>query len=81
MPVKYSETQLLDFYERVSGRNLPAGCVVFGMDPTHNALRLVLRRVDPEAVSFFQRQIPSDALRLEIEPRAGRAVAMNAESL
>lgn len=43
VPVKYSETQLLDFYERFSDRELPAGCVVFGMDPMHNSIRLVLR--------------------------------------
>jgi hypothetical protein len=77
--VKYSETQLLDFYERVPDRELPAGCVSFGMDAMHNAMRLVLRRVDDEALSFFRQRIPSDALRIEIEPRAGHAVALNVD--
>jgi hypothetical protein len=73
--VKYSEAQLLDFYERCSGHDLPSSCASFGMDAMHNALRLTLRTVDDEALLFFRERIPADALWVEIEPRAPRAFA------
>jgi hypothetical protein len=73
--VKYSEAQLLAFYERCSDRALPRSCASFGMDAMHNALRLTLRNVDEEALSFFRERVPADALWIEIEPRAPRAFA------
>jgi hypothetical protein len=72
---KYSEAQLLAFYERCSDRDLPTSCASFGMDAMHNALRLTLRYVDDEALSFFRERVPADALWVEIEPRAPRAFA------
>jgi hypothetical protein len=75
VPVKYSTAQLLDYYERLGGRDLPEGCVIFGIDATHNAFRLVLPRVDEDIVSYFHAQVPSEALWVEVEPRAGRAFA------
>jgi hypothetical protein len=75
VPVKYSMAQLLDYYERLAGLELPEGCAGFGMDATHNALRLVLRRVDEDIVSYLHEHVPPDALWVEIEPRAGHAVA------
>jgi hypothetical protein len=75
VPVKYSMAQLLDNYDRLAGRDLPEGSVSWGVDPTHNALRFVLRRVDEDIVSYLHEHVPPDALWVEIEPRAGHAVA------
>jgi hypothetical protein len=75
VPVKYSMAQLIDYCERLAGRDLPEGCVSLAMDATHNALRLVLRRVDENIVSYFHEHVPPDALWVEIQPRAGRAFA------
>jgi hypothetical protein len=69
--VKYSYPQLVDIYERMSGEELPSSCTQFGMDAAHNALTARLRAVDNEAVSFFEARVPPDALRIEIDPRAG----------
>ena len=64
--VKYSETQLLDFYERVPDRELPAGCVSFGMDAMHNAMRLVLRRVDDEPCRSVPPELADPVGALEV---------------
>jgi hypothetical protein len=69
--VKYSYRQLVDIYERMSREELPSSCTQFGMDAEHNALTARLRTIDDEAVSFFEVRVPPDALRIEIEPRAG----------
>jgi hypothetical protein len=71
VPVKYSYRQLVDIYERMSRVQLPSSCTQFGMDAEHNALTARLRTLDSEAVSFFEARVPPDALRIEIEPRAG----------
>jgi hypothetical protein len=73
--VKYSMAHLLGYYERLAGRDLLEGSVSWGVDPTHNALRFVLRRVDEDIVSYLHEHVPPDALWVEIEPRAGHAVA------
>ena len=69
--VKYSYRQLVDIYEGMSGEELPSSCTQFGIDAAHNALTARLRTVDSEAVSFFEARVPPDALRIEIELRAG----------
>jgi hypothetical protein len=76
VPVRYSHAQLMSFYERCTGSGLSSSVVSFGMDSMHNALCVRLRRLDPDALSFFRERIPEDALWIEIEPRAPHALAM-----
>lgn len=74
-PVKYSENNLLAFYDPCSVEYLATSFVSLGMDAMRNALRLTLRDVDTEALAFFKERVPADALWVEIAPRAPRAFA------
>jgi hypothetical protein len=76
IPVEFSYADLLGFDESISGSLRASNLFVsFGMDSVHNALCLRLRALDEEAIAYFRARIPTGALRIEIEPRAGHAVA------
>jgi hypothetical protein len=77
IPVKYSFEDLLGFYRGVDmGADGSSDALVsFGMDAPHNALCLTLRRLDDSAIENVRAQLPADALRIEVHPRAGHAFA------
>jgi hypothetical protein len=75
--VRYSYAELLTFYERLAGEDLPGdACVSYGFDAETNALVFTLRRLDDEVVSHVHERVPSDAVRITVEPRAPHGVAM-----
>jgi hypothetical protein len=75
--VRYSHAELLTFYERLAGEDLPGdACVSYGFDAETNALVFTLRRLDDEIVSPVQERVPAGAVRITVEPRAPHAVAM-----
>jgi hypothetical protein len=65
----YSFEQLRAFIHAVS-KDPPAGGVMgsVGVDPQHNAIRVSLRRVDPDAIAHVTSVVPSSAVRIEIDP-------------
>jgi hypothetical protein len=65
---KYSFEQLRAFSRAVS-KDPPAGGVMgsVGVDPEHNAIRVSLRRVDPDAIAHVTSVVPSSAVRIEID--------------
>lgn len=75
--VSYSHAELLTFYDRLAGEDLPGdACVSYGFDAAANALVFTLRRLDDELVSHVQERLPADAVRIIVEPRAPHAFAM-----
>lgn len=75
--VRYSYAELLTFYERLAGEDLPGdACVSYGFDAATNALVFTLRRLDDEVVSHVHERVPADAVRITVEPRAPRAIAI-----
>jgi hypothetical protein len=75
--VRYSYAELLTFYERLAGENLPGdACVSYGFDAATNALVFTLRRLDDEVLSHVHERVPADAVRITVEPRAPHAIAI-----
>ena len=75
--VRYSYAELLTFYERLAGQDLPGdACVSYGFDAAANALVFTLRRLDDEVVSHVHERVPADAVRITVEPRAPHAFAI-----
>ena len=75
--VRYSYAELLAFYEQLAGTDLPGNaCTSYGLDVGTNALRFTLTRLDMDVVSYVLGHVPADAVRVTVEPRAPRAVAL-----
>ena len=61
--VRFSYAELLAFYERLAGEDLPGdACVSYGFDAAANALVFTLRRLDDELVSHVHERAPADAV-------------------
>ncbi len=74
--VRYSYEDLLAFYRSLGGEDLSGDVLVsYGVDDIANVIRFRLRRLDPSAMAYVRDRLPADAIRFEIEPRAGHWVA------
>jgi hypothetical protein len=75
--VRYSYAELLEFYEQLAGTDLPGNaCTSYGFDVGTNTLLFTLTRLDMDVVPYVLGHVPSDAVRITIEPRAPRVFAM-----
>jgi hypothetical protein len=75
--VRYSYAELVALYDQLAGSDLPGdACISYGVDAEANALRFTLTRLDMDVVAYILERVPADAVRITVEPRAGRAVAL-----
>jgi len=75
--VRYSYAELVALYDQLAGSDLPGdACISYGVDAEANALRFTLTRLDIDVVAYILERVPADAVRITVEPRAGRAVAL-----
>ena len=75
--VRYSYAELVALYDQLAASDLPGdACILYGVDAEANALRFTLTRLDMDVVAYILERVPADAVRITVEPRAGRAVAL-----
>ena len=75
--VRYSYAELVALYDQLAGSDLPGdACILYGVDAEANALRFTLTSLDMDVVAYILERVPADAVRITVEPRAGRAVAL-----
>jgi hypothetical protein len=75
--VRYSYAELVALYDQLAGSDVPGdACISYGVDAEANALRFTLTRLDMDVVAYILERVPAEAVRITVEPRAGRAVAL-----
>jgi hypothetical protein len=75
--VRYGYVELVALYDQLAGSDLPGdACISYGFDAQANALRFTLTRLDMDVVAYILERVPAEAVRITVEPRAGRAFAL-----